>query len=179
MRSATNYERHHTRFSCTWRMSWIGPLDYQFYRGLFQKSYSASVRSFTSKVHSPQSMHITSETYHTKCGPLYGYVSRWPHVNQRPPVHHQGWMICDQETIFCWVPVKQTLEPMPGFFLNPEPEVINKIKGLSCHSNNFCLLCNPFQCQSMDGMLLSSTFPPPKAWHFWRFSSLIKPSVQS
>jgi hypothetical protein len=21
------------------------------------------------------------------------------------PVHHQGWMICDQETIFCWVPV--------------------------------------------------------------------------
>jgi hypothetical protein len=19
--------------------------------------------------------------------------------------HHQGWMICDQETVFCWVPV--------------------------------------------------------------------------
>jgi hypothetical protein len=26
-------------------------------------------------------------------------------VNQHPPVHHQGWMICDQETVFCWVPV--------------------------------------------------------------------------
>jgi hypothetical protein len=22
-----------------------------------------------------------------------------------PPVHHQGWMIRDQETVFCWVPV--------------------------------------------------------------------------
>jgi hypothetical protein len=22
-------------------------------------------------------------------------------VNQHPPVHHQGWMICDQETVFC------------------------------------------------------------------------------
>jgi hypothetical protein len=21
------------------------------------------------------------------------------------PVHHQGWMICDQETVLCWVPV--------------------------------------------------------------------------
>ncbi len=28
-------------------------------------------------------------------------------VNQHPPVHHQGWMICDQETVFCWVPVPQ------------------------------------------------------------------------
>jgi hypothetical protein len=26
-------------------------------------------------------------------------------MNQHPPVHHQGWMICDQETVFCWVPV--------------------------------------------------------------------------
>ncbi len=26
-------------------------------------------------------------------------------VNQHPPVQHQGWMICDQETVFCWVPV--------------------------------------------------------------------------
>jgi hypothetical protein len=26
-------------------------------------------------------------------------------VNQHPPVHHQGWMICDQKTVFCWVPV--------------------------------------------------------------------------
>jgi hypothetical protein len=26
-------------------------------------------------------------------------------VNQHPPVHHQGCMICDQETAFCWVPV--------------------------------------------------------------------------
>jgi len=26
-------------------------------------------------------------------------------VNQHPPVHHQGWMICDLETFFCWVPV--------------------------------------------------------------------------
>jgi hypothetical protein len=22
-------------------------------------------------------------------------------VNQHPPVHHQGWMICDEETVFC------------------------------------------------------------------------------
>jgi hypothetical protein len=21
------------------------------------------------------------------------------------PVHHEGWMISDQETVFCWVPV--------------------------------------------------------------------------
>jgi len=26
-------------------------------------------------------------------------------VNQHLPVHYQGWMICDQETVFCWVPV--------------------------------------------------------------------------
>jgi hypothetical protein len=26
-------------------------------------------------------------------------------VNQHPPVHHQGWMICDQETVFCRLPV--------------------------------------------------------------------------
>jgi hypothetical protein len=26
-------------------------------------------------------------------------------VNQHPPVHHQGWMICEQETVLCWVPV--------------------------------------------------------------------------
>ncbi len=28
-------------------------------------------------------------------------------VNQHGPVHHQGWMICDQEPVFCWVPVPQ------------------------------------------------------------------------
>jgi hypothetical protein len=28
-------------------------------------------------------------------------------VNQHPPVHHQGWMICDQETVFCWVAVPE------------------------------------------------------------------------
>jgi hypothetical protein len=28
-----------------------------------------------------------------------------PAVKQHPPVHHQGWMICDQETDICWVPV--------------------------------------------------------------------------
>ncbi len=26
-------------------------------------------------------------------------------VNQHPPVHHEGWMISGQETVFCWVPV--------------------------------------------------------------------------
>jgi hypothetical protein len=26
-------------------------------------------------------------------------------VNQHPPVHHEGWMVNDYETIFCWVPV--------------------------------------------------------------------------
>jgi hypothetical protein len=24
-------------------------------------------------------------------------------VNQHPPMHHQGWMICDEEIIFYWV----------------------------------------------------------------------------
>jgi hypothetical protein len=26
-------------------------------------------------------------------------------VNQQPPVHHEGWMISGQETVFCWVSV--------------------------------------------------------------------------
>jgi len=26
-------------------------------------------------------------------------------VNQHPPVHHEGWMVSSQETVFCWVPV--------------------------------------------------------------------------
>ncbi len=26
-------------------------------------------------------------------------------VNQHPPVHHEGWMKSDQETVFCWLPV--------------------------------------------------------------------------
>jgi hypothetical protein len=26
-------------------------------------------------------------------------------VNQHPPVHHEGWMVSVQETVFCWVPV--------------------------------------------------------------------------
>ncbi len=26
-------------------------------------------------------------------------------VNQYPPVHHEGWMVSGQETVFCWVPV--------------------------------------------------------------------------
>jgi hypothetical protein len=26
-------------------------------------------------------------------------------VNHHPPVHYQGWMISDLETVFCWVPV--------------------------------------------------------------------------
>ncbi len=54
------------------------PIDYsddEFYQGLFQKSFSVSIRSHP-KVHSPQSMHLRSEIYHTKCGPGDGYVSR-------------------------------------------------------------------------------------------------------
>ncbi len=45
------------------------PVDYshnQFYRGLFLNSFSVSISSHL-KVHSRQSMHIRSETYHTKC----------------------------------------------------------------------------------------------------------------
>jgi hypothetical protein len=56
----------------------MSPVDYsdnEFYQGLFQKSFSVSIRS-NPKVHSPQSMHIRSESYHTKCGPGHGYVSR-------------------------------------------------------------------------------------------------------
>jgi len=26
-------------------------------------------------------------------------------VNQHPPVYHQEWMICDEETVFYWIPV--------------------------------------------------------------------------
>jgi hypothetical protein len=26
-------------------------------------------------------------------------------MNQHPPVHHEGWMVSDMETVFCWVPV--------------------------------------------------------------------------
>jgi hypothetical protein len=26
-------------------------------------------------------------------------------VNQHPPMHHEGWMISGQETVFCYVPV--------------------------------------------------------------------------
>jgi len=26
-------------------------------------------------------------------------------VNQHPPVHHEGWMVHGQETVFCWAPV--------------------------------------------------------------------------
>jgi hypothetical protein len=29
-------------------------------------------------------------------------VGAW---NEHPPVHHEGWMVSDQETVFCWVPV--------------------------------------------------------------------------
>jgi hypothetical protein len=32
-----------------------------------------------------------------------GWVT--PAVNQHPLVHHQGWMICDQEKDICWVPI--------------------------------------------------------------------------
>jgi len=46
------------------------------------------------------------------CGPMIKdkMVDRWniilsAAVNQQPPVHHEGWMVSDQETIFCWVRV--------------------------------------------------------------------------
>jgi hypothetical protein len=26
-------------------------------------------------------------------------------VNQHPPVHHEGWMVSGQKTVFCWAPV--------------------------------------------------------------------------
>jgi hypothetical protein len=29
----------------------------------------------------------------------------WAIMNQHPPAHHEGWMISDQETVFCWVSV--------------------------------------------------------------------------
>jgi hypothetical protein len=44
---------------------------------------------------------------------LHCMVGRWlsvrPQVNrQHQPVHHEGWMVSDRETIFCWVPVCQS-----------------------------------------------------------------------
>jgi len=82
------------------------PVDYsdnQFYQGLFQKSFSVSIRSHP-KVHSPQSMHIRSESYHTKCGPGDGYVSRPQWTSTHQCTIKDGWYF-DQETTFCWVPV--------------------------------------------------------------------------
>jgi hypothetical protein len=35
------------------------------------------------------------------------FIDEWQRatMNQHPPVHHEGWMISGQETVFCWVPV--------------------------------------------------------------------------
>jgi hypothetical protein len=27
------------------------------------------------------------------------------HSKPDPPVHHEGWIVCDEETVFCWAPV--------------------------------------------------------------------------
>ncbi len=42
-------------------------------------------------------------------GLFSGVTSNWfrsgVKVNQHPPAHVEGWMVGDQETVFCWVPV--------------------------------------------------------------------------
>ncbi len=42
-------------------------------------------------------------------GLFFGVKSNWfrsgVKVNQHPPAHLEGWMVGDQETVFCWVPI--------------------------------------------------------------------------
>jgi hypothetical protein len=51
-----------------------------------------------------------SPNWSVKLWIAYGYI----HIqsicfslpeNQDPLVHHEGWMVSGQETVFCWVPV--------------------------------------------------------------------------
>jgi hypothetical protein len=32
-------------------------------------------------------------------------MKKAPFLNQHPPAHNEGWMIIDEETVFCWIPV--------------------------------------------------------------------------